>query len=476
VLLALGLLVGACLPSPLRPVLLAAAGLAAIYLVAWLILAERLLDRRIAATVGASRTWPVHVKVFPSYKMVDLHRGAHALAAEHPGAVTLPCDSTMALSMLLRGLLGWSDRLVQPPTMVARKVAYDEEMFFPADIFFLLPPAPGHDAAVVRVRYASTHHTIFLEIAARQRGTAERLMEDVLRLATASSIYRGRIVRMVFAGQVSDDYGDEDRSEPIDLVFVQDTPVTDDSIVLEESMRETLDRAVVDFHRRRAELMALGLPGRRGLLFYGPPGTGKTFTCKYLAHRLGSATTLIATGYALLHLRAVCAIARALQPALVLLEDVDLVFSDRQINPHGTVLGEFLDQLDGFAPEDEVIFILTTNALERVEAAIKDRPGRISQVIFFGPPGPSLRRRYLERLLLTYDAAEAHLERVVAQTEGVSQAFLKELVFRAVQIASAGTSNGAARLHLTDAHLEAALADLTSGGRAARRLIGFQAE
>jgi hypothetical protein len=382
----------------------------------------------------------------------------------------------MALGTLLRGFLHRSDRLVQPPTLVARKVSYAEEAFFPSDTFFLLPPAAGRDPAVIRVRFVQSHHTVFLEVAAPRREVAEQLMDEALALASSHSIYRGRMVRMVFAAQVSDDYSDEDSGEPIDLVFVEDTPVTEDAIVLDEGVRQTLERAVVDFHRRRAALMALGLPGRRGLLFYGPPGTGKTFTCKYLAHRLEKATTLIATGHALLHLKPVCAIARALQPALVLLEDVDLVFSDRQINPHGTVLGEFLDQLDGFAPEDAVIFILTTNALERVEAAIKDRPGRVSQVIYFGPPGPSLRRRYLERLLAPYDAADLQLDHLIAQTEGVSQAFLKELVFRAVQLASDAPHNGTERLRLCEEHLAAALADLIAGGRAARRLLGFQAE
>ena len=57
------------------------------------------------------------------------------------------------------------------------------------------------------------------------------------------------------------------------------------------------------------------------------------------------------------------------------------------------MLGEFIDQLDGFGDTDQVIFILTTNAIERIESAIKDRPGRVSQCVYFGPPSAALRQR-----------------------------------------------------------------------------------
>lgn len=222
--------------------------------------------------------------------------------------------------------------------------------------------------------------------------------------------------------------------------------------------------------------MQLGLPGKRGVLLYGPPGMGKTYTCKYLAQRLVSATTIVATGHALAHIKSVCNVAKLLQPALVLLEDVDLVFTDRQINPYSTVLGEFMDELDGFGEGDQVIFVLTTNAIERVEAAIKDRPGRISQCIYFGPPHAELRTRYLHTLLQPYASASVNMPQLVARTEGVSQAFLKELVFRAVQIATETLPAKSASVCLTDQHLDTALTEMTAGGRASKRIIGFHVE
>jgi SpoVK/Ycf46/Vps4 family AAA+-type ATPase len=164
-----------------------------------------------------------------------------------------------------------------------------------------------------------------------------------------------------------------------------------------------------------------------------------------------------------------------LQPTLVLLEDVDLVFAHRENNAYNTVLGEFIDQLDGFGDTDQLIFILTTNAIERIESAIKDRPGRVSQCIYFGPPSAMLRQRYLDALTQPYDMASTDLPQLVGQTEGVSQAFLKELVFRTVQIASGEASHMEGALRLTDAHFATALNEMTSGsGRVAQRIIGFR--
>ena len=91
--------------------------------------------------------------------------------------------------------------------------------------------------------------------------------------------------------------------------------------------------------------------------------------------------------------------------------------------------------MDGLRAHENVSVVLTTNAIERLEAAIKDRPGRISQCIFMGPPNPELRRRFLSHQLASHDLGEVELEALVAQSEGATQAFLKEWVLRAVQIA-----------------------------------------
>ncbi|HEU5097423.1 MAG TPA: ATP-binding protein [Roseiflexaceae bacterium] len=445
----------------------------------WLFNALHFVDVHIGATVGRARGWPVHSKAYPLYKFVDIHRAAERFATQQPGSVELRSEHPFVLGGILHGISRPAGRRLNSATMVSRKVGYDQETYLPTDTFWLLPPQVGTPdrAAVIRVRLTPHTGMVALEVAAPRAEAATRILDALAELASEHSIYRNHMIRVVFGPEVHSDYGDDESLEPMDLVFYNETPIAADDIILDETHHGIIERTIVDFHQRREQLLQLGLPGKRGVLFYGPPGTGKTYTCKYIAQRLTSVTTIVVTGHALLHMKAICAIAKMLQPALVLLEDVDLVFAHRENNAYNTVLGEFIDQLDGFGESDQIIFILTTNAIDRIEPAIKDRPGRVSQCIYFGPPSAVLRRRYLDKLVQPYDSTALNLARVVGQTESVSQAFLKELVFRAVQIASASPSANGAGLRLNDDHFASALHDMTNGsGQAAHKIIGFRME
>jgi hypothetical protein len=445
-----------------------------LYYAVWLYNALHFVDAQIRATVGEPRAWPVHRKVYPLYKFVDIHRAAQMFAGQQPRSVELRSAHPYVLGAILRGLPRAAGRHLNTPTSIPRKIGYEQETYLPIDTFWLFPPHAGA-AGVIRVQLMTTNGMVALEVAAPRAVDATRMLDTIAELASQHSIYRNRMIRVVFGPEVPSDYGDDESMEPLDLVFYKETPIAEADIILDEAQRALIERTIVDFHARRDELLPLGLPSKRGVLFYGPPGTGKTYTCKYIASRLDAATTLVVTGHALLHMKAICAVAKMLQPALVLLEDVDLVFSHRENNAYNTVLGEFIDQLDGFGDTDQIIFILTTNAIDRIESAIKDRPGRVSQCIYFGPPSVVLRRRYLDTLVQPYACASLNLTHVVAKTEGVSQAFLKELVFRAVQIASGSHGANGAGLHLTDDHFATALHDMTNGGgQAAHKIIGFR--
>jgi hypothetical protein len=445
-----------------------------LYFAVWLYSALHFVDAQIRATIGEPRAWPVHRKVYPLYKFVDISHAAQLFAGQQPHSIELRSAHPYVLGAILRGLPRAAGRLLNTPTSVPRKIGHEQETYLPIDTFWLFPPHAGA-AGVIRVQLMTMNGLVALEVASPRAADATRMLDTIADLAAQHSIYRNRMIRMVFGPEVPSDYGDDESMEPLDLVFYKEAPIAEADIILDEAQRALIARTIVDFHARRDQLLTLGLPSKRGVLFYGPPGTGKTYTCKYIASHLDVATTLVVTGHALLHMKAICAVAKMLQPALVLLEDVDLVFAHREHNAYNTVLGEFIDQLDGFGDTDQIIFILTTNAIDRIEPAIKDRPGRVSQCIYFGPPSAVLRRRYLDNLVQPYACGSLNLAHVVATTEGVSQAFLKELVFRAVQIASGPQSTNGTGLGLTDDHFATALHDMTNGGgQAAHKIIGFR--
>lgn len=165
-------------------------------------------------------------------------------------------------------------------------------------------------------------------------------------------------------------------------------------------------------------------------------------------------------------------LARLLQPSIVVMEDVDLIARDReQMNSacEEVLLNKLLNEMDGLKEEADILFILTTNRPETLEAALASRPGRIDQAIEFPLPDEAGR----EKLVLLY-AHEAKLStdilsEIVRRTQGVSAAFIKELMRRIVQFHI--ERNGGSEIDRAD--VDAALDEmLFSGGKLNLKLLG----
>jgi AAA+ superfamily predicted ATPase len=60
------------------------------------------------------------------------------------------------------------------------------------------------------------------------------------------------------------------------------------------------------------------------------------------------------------------------------------------------LLNRLLNEMDGLREGSEILFILTTNRPEALEAALASRPGRIDQAIEFPLPDDTGRARLLE--------------------------------------------------------------------------------
>ena len=90
--------------------------------------------------------------------------------------------------------------------------------------------------------------------------------------------------------------------------------------------------------------------------------------------------------------RRVVDLATALQPAMVILEDVDLVAVDRAYDPTNAILFELLNGMDGLDEDHDVLFVLTTNRADLLEPALAARPGRIDQAVELPLPDADGRR------------------------------------------------------------------------------------
>jgi hypothetical protein len=250
--------------------------------------------------------------------------------------------------------------------------------------------------------------------------------------------------------------------------------VTRDDVILPARTLDLLERNVVRFVRQRRRLAAVGQATKKGLLFYGPPGTGKTLTIHYLARALEGHTTLLISAEQVALLGEYMTLARLLQPSIVVLEDVDLIARERteMASPcQEALLNKLLNEMDGLKEEADILFVLTTNRPEALEAALASRPGRIDQAIEFPLPDEEGRRKLIHLYARGVELGEEVVRAVVERTERVSAAFIKELMRRAVQFQL--ERDGSARLELED--VEKALDEmLVSGGSLNLKLLGAE--
>ena len=275
--------------------------------------------------------------------------------------------------------------------------------------------------------------------------------------------YRGKILSL----EGGSDYRGRSRG-----VRVHRLPTVgrDDVILPEETLR-LLDRNAVDFVGNRAALRKLGQSTRKGILLYGPPGTGKTHTIRYLATNLPGHTTLIITAEQIGLLGAYMNLARLLQPAMVVIEDVDLIARKREEmgSCEEPLLNKLLNEMDGLKGDADILFVLTTNRPEQLEGALAGRPGRIDQAIEVPLPDEIGREKLVRLYGKGLSLNAALVDETVRRTNGVSAAFIKELMRRIAQASI--LRDGGSAVEFGD--ISEALDDmLFTGGRLNVKLLG----
>src|ERR1700730_14691674 len=208
-----------------------------------------------------------------------------------------------------------------------------------------------------------------------------------------------------------------------------------------------------------------------GILLYGPPGTGKTHTIRYLASNLPGHTTLIITAAQVALLAHYLSLARLLQPAMGVIEDVDLIARDRDdMGPcEESMLNSLLNEMDGLKQDADILFILTTNRPEQLEGALASRPGRIDQAIEVPLPDSVGRTKLVQLYGKGLPIGDAVIGEAARRTKGVSAAFIKELMRRVAQ-ASIARDGG---ITVETGDIGEALDDmLFAGGKLNVKLLG----
>jgi ATPase family associated with various cellular activities (AAA) len=325
----------------------------------------------------------------------------------------------------------------------------------------LLLVTDQHGRYVVMIQAPNEHDpSLQTEVAGLPVELAQRLLAELDRLRAELNVYRGHLLEVSL-----------DPMGGVSLTFAGPPGIGRDDVVLPATVLARVERHALGVAGHREALLAVGQHLKRGLLLYGPPGTGKTHTTRYLLGQMSGYTRLVLTGRSLVAVGAVTDLARALLPAVVVLEDVDLVAEERSLGPASSpVLFDLLDAMDGAAPDADLLFLLTTNRADLLEPALAARPGRVDVAVEIALPDAPARKRLLtlygQNVPMALTDEDVNL--AVERTEGTTASFLKELIRRSVL---ESLHDDPALSAVTGAQLARALDDLLDAAQAVTRTL-----
>mmetsp|Transcript_43620 Transcript_43620/g.70704 ORF Transcript_43620/g.70704 Transcript_43620/m.70704 type:complete len:540 (+) Transcript_43620:106-1725(+) len=186
--------------------------------------------------------------------------------------------------------------------------------------------------------------------------------------------------------------------EPVDLA---DYPGLED-------VKEQLERNVL-FPLENPQLAAqLGLAPKRGVLLHGQPGTGKTTVGRWLSHRLQGKFFLVREMMLQSDIVKVFAAAQAAAPAIVFIDDADIIIGGwRPLDGHrGSDIFRFLlGRMDGLTSRGrrqrdsgDVVVVLTGQSVHSM-ADMLLRSGRIELWLKTKLPNPRQKREILQKYI-----------------------------------------------------------------------------
>jgi DNA polymerase III delta prime subunit len=416
---------------------------------------------------------------WPSYDHVNIQAGIDAwLSGPQRSAEVLGVLNHRHHDFGLSELMQESEgpRFGQKPSNVARLnlPSGPDGQVTPCVVCGVYLVSDGEQRAVMLLRMAQNfmgRDMSTLEIAAEDPEYATRAAQEIRELAIEHNVYRGHVVS--FGHNM---FGDRSTV----LAFHTRPAMGLDELILPESTVEAVSRQVVGVARHRQQLLASGQHLKRGLLLYGPPGVGKTHTVRYLMSQLNGVTIMLLSGNSLGNIGAACSVARTLQPAMIVVEDVDLIAEERMMHAgEHPLLFQLLNEMDGLADDADVVFLLTTNRADVLEPALAQRPGRVDQAVSLELPDEEGRRRLFRLYRGALEIDESRLDSVLERTGGVTASFLKELLRRAAVLAAEENDDPdhPGPLSVSADQLDAALDDLLETRNSMTRvLLGGQGE
>lgn len=207
----------------------------------------------------------------------------------------------------------------------------------------------------------------------------------------------------------------------------------DDLIELPSKGSEEVMESIQTFWDRKDKFKEYGFAYKRGILLYGPAGTGKSSIINLLAFNLiekknGVIFTIKDADDLSYYLTFIPEIFRVIEkdrPIITIIEDIDGLCESSRVE---TTL---INMLDGIEQMDNVVYIATTNFMEKLTDRIANRPNRFDRRIFVGYPVAKVRKKYIQFKLKPDDLkrlGNTEIDRWVKDTKGLTISHIGEMI------------------------------------------------
>ncbi|MCC5785353.1 MAG: AAA family ATPase [Phycisphaerales bacterium] len=222
-----------------------------------------------------------------------------------------------------------------------------------------------------------------------------------------------------------------------------------DTLCLPEGFYDRVEGRIREFLDSRDDYQRVGVPWRFGVLLYGEPGVGKTSLAHVLASSLGLRLSVVPLADLRSDEELTDAFEGVLDRSVVLLEDIDCAFNQRESEgAEGITFSGLLNCIDGMqAPHNGRILMMSTNHIDRLDPALI-RPGRVDLRVRM----PMLTRQaatdYVDRLFPHMASRHDIVDRVMREPAPTAAMLINELMredWRRGQRPSRASEGGSAR-------------------------------
>jgi len=209
---------------------------------------------------------------------------------------------------------------------------------------------------------------------------------------------------------VLDPFGEFTALDANIVQVITDTKVTFNDVAGNEEAKEEL-KEVIRFLTAPDQFGKLGATVPKGVLLGGPPGTGKTLLAKAVAGEAGvpflkvsgSQFVELLVGVGAARVRELFDKARALQPSIIFIDEIDSIARARSTNSsmgggndeREQTLNQILTEMDGFEVSSGIVVMAASNRIDILDPAIK-RAGRFDRQITINNPNLKERQEILK--------------------------------------------------------------------------------